>query len=584
MLLVALVSQATGLHSGTVDFDTPWLVVDNPILSTGSLSALPAILWSMDTGTRLTLGAEYLPVRDLTVLLDFALFGEAWLGHHLQSLAWYLLGCWLFHRVCLGLLGDGPRALLAALLFAAHPVHVESVVWLASRKDVVSLALFMGALVCWQRRGEHRLLAPLTGLLALLAYWAKNTAVVLPAWLLALELLAPPGERSLRRLLDLAWPGLAVVAGLTLTLSLGEAVGMYAEPRADTLAGFVQLDLVIVARYLGMLAWPLHLAPLYAEPTVQPWTEPGVLASAALVLGTLGVGLACWRRAPLVALGTAWFVLALVPVLQLVPIQNLMAVRYLLLPSAGAALALCAVPLPARARAPALVAGLVAAGLLTVLSLRENLVWRDSVSLWSRAVAVQPQLPRAWASLAAAQTSAGQHDAAGKTLARGLALHPEAALLHQTRGLRAVEADDDVLAERSYRTALRLDPTLRRSSHNLTLLLLKQGRVEEAVAQGAATARDHALWAPGHVSYGVALMEQGELQQAAVVFLRAAELDPHLAAPHCNLGGVAFLGGDLGAAELGWQRCLELDPANEQAQRGLDEVERRRAAAPRGAP
>ncbi len=569
VVAAALIAHATGVHGGTIAYDTPWLVVNNPILGSGSLSALGPILWGMDTGTRLTLGAEYLPVRDLTVLFDHALFGDAWALHHAHNLAWYALACLLFHRVLVVLLGDGPRALLGGLLYAVHPVHVESVAWLASRKDVVSLAFFMGALLCFMARDRHRMLAPAAGLLTLLAYWSKNTAVVLPAWMLALELLRPGRRPTLRGLLDLAWPGLAVVGGLAITLSLGDLVGMYAEPRADSLGGLMQIDAQVVARYLGMLVWPVDLGVLYPEPTPLGWSHPTVLAAAALVGGTALTGLACFRRAPLVALGTAWFCLALVPVMQLVPIQNLMADRYLLLPSAGVALALCALPLPEVARRPVFGLGLVATVLLGGVSLQQSALYRGSEAIWQRTVDTYPELPEAWANLSAAQALDGQTEAASTTVDTALRLHPGDSLLLTTSGLRAMEAGDPVKAERAFRAALAAGPGRRKAGHNLTVLLVRQGRFEEAVEVGADTVERNALYPQAWVSYGVALMNSERLEDAAAAFEEAERIDPFLPSPPCNAGGVAWLMGKRAEAGLHWQRCLLLDPDNEQAQGGL---------------
>ena len=138
MLLGAVVWACT-VHNGVVDWDTDWLVVHNPILASGNVQAVREILFGLDVGTRLTLGAEYLPVRDLTVLMDHSLFGTWWTGHHLVNLVWYLIACGLVLALFQQLVGPGPASWLGAAVFCVHPVHVESVAWLASRKDVVSL-------------------------------------------------------------------------------------------------------------------------------------------------------------------------------------------------------------------------------------------------------------------------------------------------------------------------------------------------------------------------------------------------------------------------------------------------------------
>ena len=106
-----VVFWAPAVHHGYVAWDTPWLVVDNPLHNAGDWGQLPRIWTDLSVGTRLTLGAEYLPVRDTTVLMDFLLAGDRWAAHHAHSLAWYLLGCALFGLVAARLLRHDARVL-----------------------------------------------------------------------------------------------------------------------------------------------------------------------------------------------------------------------------------------------------------------------------------------------------------------------------------------------------------------------------------------------------------------------------------------------------------------------------------------
>ena len=123
------------IHSGYVSLDTPWLVVNNPILSTGSYNHIATIFTDISLGTRLVLGAEYLPVRDLSVLLDFALFGDRFAYHHLSNLLLYLGSVFLLLRISAELFGKSGQVWLLVLLFTVHPIHVENVAWLGERVE-----------------------------------------------------------------------------------------------------------------------------------------------------------------------------------------------------------------------------------------------------------------------------------------------------------------------------------------------------------------------------------------------------------------------------------------------------------------
>ena len=350
LLLLGVAVWARSVHSNTVNIDTPWLVVDNPVLSPGDPAVIPAVLTDLSVGTRLILGAEYLPVRDLSVLTDFALFGDAWAGHHATNLLWYLLSCSLLLSLFRALLSDSRLAWLAAAIYTVHPLHVESVAWLASKKDVVSLVFFIGGILAWLRGGWRW--GALSVLCLGLAYWSKNTAITLPAILVVLSLLhARQSPRRLGWWLQWIPHGLVALAGLALTLHVGGLVSMMSPERAPTAWGVFTIEVQVILQYLWMIAFPLELSLSYVEPQAAGLTEPRVLLGLAAMGALLTLALR-WKKHPVAALGILWFFITLLPVSQIVPIQNLMADRYLLLPSAGLILAAVSFLPPAVLRRP----------------------------------------------------------------------------------------------------------------------------------------------------------------------------------------------------------------------------------------
>ena len=98
LVLLGILFWFPSIHDGTVSYDTPWLVVDNPILNSGDLGYLSMIWTDWGLGTRRTLGSEYLPVRDTSVLIDFWVFGDSWRAHH-ASTCLVLSTCLVFHRL-----------------------------------------------------------------------------------------------------------------------------------------------------------------------------------------------------------------------------------------------------------------------------------------------------------------------------------------------------------------------------------------------------------------------------------------------------------------------------------------------------
>jgi Tfp pilus assembly protein PilF len=565
LLLVSLLAWSTAIHGGYVNFDTPWLVVDNPILSSGSPSWLPAILWDMDRGTRLVLGAEYLPVRDCSVLLDFALFGPRFAWHHAHSLLWYLASCLLFLRIAERLLDHRWAAWLVATLFALHPLHVESVTWLASRKDVLGLFFFLlGVLIHLDARGRRWRSGAVT-LCLILAVWSKNTAIVLPGLLVAISLLVhrerPSGLRWWLQWIPL---GVATAALLAVSLSLGGQVSMFAPVRGGSMAAALLLEARVIVHYLGMVAWPVGLAAIYPEPPLLPLLHPASLGSLAVVLGMLAGIPLCARRWPLVSLGVAWFFLTLLPVSQLVPIQNLMADRYLLLPLGGLLLVLAEVLRAERARWPRLLA-LAACLPLGVLTSQQNRVWHDSQQLWSAALERSPDSARIRRSLAGVLEQQGREAEAEALLRDGIERYGEHPHLMAGLGLVALKGGRDDEAEALLSAAWRADDSERKAAANLMTLLLEQGRLEDALGLGRELTRVHPFYAKGWNNHGSVLLGLGQVDQARDAFDSAAQLDPFYATPRCNLALVALQLGQPSKGVIEAERCVELDPDNRRA-------------------
>jgi Flp pilus assembly protein TadD len=566
------------LHNGYVDFDTHWLVAQNPLLSPGDFSVLPTVFTDLSRGTRLTLGAEYLPFRDVSVLLDFALFGDWWLGHHAQNLFWYTVGCVAFLFVLRELLDSPSAALLAALFYAVHPSHLECVGWLASRKDVLGLAFFWLALWVGLRGGRG---AAWSAVLSLVAIWSKNLTITLPVVLITTVLV-------LRR--D-SWRGrwwvaaplhVAVVVGtLKVSFFVGDSVQMTVPSRADGVLELALLQGRMLLHYAKTLLWPGSLAALYPEPTLQPllqWRNvAGALLYSTLLVSTPWLW---WRGRPRVALGVAWGLITLAPVFQLVPLQNLVADRYLMLPLGGVALAVAA----AVPRTPhhGYFAGAVVVA-LAVSSVQLSGVWRSTELLWQTAAERYPDHIRAtvsWAGAVAARDPASARDIYLSALDR----HPDSASLHNGLGAVLLELEDPASAERRFEAALSLDPTHKKALQNLIVTLTRTGRPAEAIPLGQTLTRTYPTYVDGWDSTATAFIALGNGTSARRYAEHAVHLAPYRAGSWCNLGSAAFLEDDLQGAQNAWTRCAALDPSNNYPRRGLAELERRRTAVDKEGP
>ena len=579
--LATLIAFGPTVHPGYVTLDSAWLTTGNALLQRGEFEVVSKIWTDFSVGTRLTLGAEYLPVRDTSVWLDFLVFGERWAGHHLVNLLLYILAALLFHRFAVNTWRDfkGPEkaeewGLWCALLFAAHPVHVESVAWLASRKDMLSLVFGMSALLLWRGRTHHRWSTPLSLLATLLAIWSKNVALTLPFVFLAIDLIERP-TRLRSKAFWRTWApfGALAIGCALLSRQVGQSMGMFA-PKDHDLLHTIALQGAAFWHYALSLAWPTKLAIVYDLSADDALIGFAMVAAVAWLL---------WRHrktSPLATVGALWFLLTLAPTSPFVHLQNMVADRYMMLPSAGFALATLAVTAQLVTKHPRLItptrAVLTVAtiGLLTLSYLRVH-DWRSSETLYSAGVQTHPGEPEHYIGLAGALLTQNQPDKATEVIENGLQRVGENPKLLQTLGWIQTQQKRFDEAEQTLKKALSLDPHLRKAMNNLTMLKVQAGELETAHGIASQLVQTHPLYARGWTTLGAVKLQQRDLDGAERTLKRALSLNPYAYTAHCNLGGTYWLQQRPELAVSAWETCLAGDPENTQALGGLHAAKRR---------
>jgi protein O-mannosyl-transferase len=565
ILVAAIYAPAAGYD--LVMYDDSWLVRDNWICSEPSLAALHAIWFDGSALTRFALGAEYLPVRDLSTMLDFVVWGTWFGGHHLTSIALYAgaVCAWFAALAALGL--ERRIAALAALLWAIHPAHAESVAWLAERKGVLS-ALFAALAVLGYarfRRAEGRALGwlALGAVAAAAAVWSKAPAAFAIAALAPLELVLPERRSWRRSLLGLGVIGGVVAAAFVPVMWVAMQAQVIGGDDAAP-AGWAAMAIGVHGFYLRLAALAVPNAVSYPiatdGPSVLDLAVGGIGLVAILAVAIAGgrVGTSSTIRALRVAAIlwlAAWF-----PISRLVLPLNavLVADRYLLLPTLGVAIALAAGL--ARIRKPLL--RRIAIGAVVVASTARALdaqgTSRSPAYLWERAVASNPADGQAWAAYAEALVEAGRLPDAFGVVREGLT-HSRAPRLLLRKALLVVQLGDRPDALRTMRDAATAGEP--RAMSNLALMLLDEGPAAHAEAlrwaeRGAAL---QPMYAPGHRALGKVALAGGELAIALPAFERAVGLEPRSAANRYNLALVLLRLGRKDEARDQLNRCLD-DP------------------------
>ena len=560
--LVAVVAlYAPTLGRGLVNYDDPWLLADHSRIS------VHAIFFDLGRDTRFALGAEYLPVRDLSIALDRAIWGSWYGGYHLTNLVVYLLaiGVWFAALVELGF--QRVVVAVAILLWALHPSHAESVAWLAERKGVLG-ALWAGAAALGYARfriGGRGWWLAAAAVASIAAVWSKAPSAFALACLAGLEVLAPAPRASWRR----SVVGLAVlgaVAALAFVPVVVTAVHMSVVTTAPAApAGTLAMAIGGHGFYVRSAALLVRPAVSYAIATDGPGVIDLVVGALALVAA---IGALAIRRVPVeVRAGALIWLACWFPVSRLVlPLRAvLIADRYLLLPTLGAMLALAAglwrIP-GARAR-NALVGALVLAAALRTLDAQSS--WRDSATLWQRATESSPGDGDAWSMYAEALADAGHDDLAAVAVANGLR-HTKAPRLVMREALLVLEhGSHERGIELMQRAADGGEP---RAMANLALLLLADGRTDDALAWARKAVATAPLYAAGQRARGKVALAAGQLDEAHTAFARALDLEPDNRANKLNLGLVLVRLGQRAAARPLLEACLD-DPGLADQARAL---------------
>jgi tetratricopeptide (TPR) repeat protein len=374
------------LDCGFVAFDDDLYVTDNRWVRAGL--GLRGLAWAFTSFQ----AGNWHPLTWLSHMLDVSLFGVAPAGHHATSLVLHAVAAVLAFGALAELTGSTWRAALAAALFALHPLRLESVAWIAERKDVLCGCFALAALWSWARWARSGTRRAWWGSLALFAaaLASKPMAVTLPFLFLVLDAwplgrLSSVGELGARVREKLPFFALSA-ASCAVTLT-AQASGIVRVPLGQRLANAA----VAPTEYLWRVVDPRELSVIYP---FHPLQGRLVLASL-LLLGALATIAWTQRRArPWLAVGGLWFLGMLVPTLGLVQVgAQAFADRYTYLPSLGLALALAWELGALAARVPfgRVLAGAVAALLLTgcVVQTRAQVpVWHDTVSLFENAIVV----------------------------------------------------------------------------------------------------------------------------------------------------------------------------------------------------
>lgn len=575
-----------------VNYDDNFYVTQNLIVQHGL--TWPGVKWAFTTFEV----ANWHPLTWLSHMLDCTLYGLKPAGHHFSSVLVHTLNVILLFLFLYKLTAKPFRSFVVAILFAVHPLNVESVAWVAERKNLLCTTFWLLSMLAYVRYARKpnwkRYLS--VAILFALALMAKPMAVTMPFLLLlldywplgrlsAVELAAAPvsDNGSIARfgmLLLEKVPLLALAA-------IGSLITIKAQQSGRTVAAWTILPLaarlknaaVSYLAYIGKMFWPAKLAVMYPHPGISIPLGQAIAAALALIVIT-AMAIAARRKAYFLV-GWLWYLGTMVPVIGLVQVgDQAMADRYAYVPLIGlfvmivwgiadwAGAAKTKQKLVTAAAAMALVA-------LVWQCSRQIGYWQNSMTLFSHAIAVTDGNFHAEVNLGGALEEIGRPDEAMQHFYAAVADNPKFGLAHYDIGIHLQRAGklEDAAREYTLAVANERDPeTQARGENNLAYCLIGLGRTSEAESHFRRAIELDPYKFNSHYGLGHLLLLRGEFREAAMHLAKAAAILP-TELDYFDLGQVFEAQKKFGDAASAYQAALRLEPNFPDAKKRLESVE-----------
>jgi tetratricopeptide (TPR) repeat protein len=589
---ITLVVYLPVLKLDFVNFDDSAYVTSNLNVSSGLTWS--GVVWAF----RNFHSSNWHPVTWISHMVDCQLYGLKPAGHHMTSALLHIANVLLLFGLLKGMTGAMWRSAFVAGLFALHPLRVESVAWVAERKDVLSgffgllTLLAYAKYVKWKfeiRNSKLEANPKFETRIAIFYYclalaWfalglmSKPMLVTWPLVMLLLDYwpLRRVDGRALAPLVLEKIPFFVLSAGSCVITFLAQRQGGAVVPMQSFPWLFrMENAAMSYVRYIGKLFYPHNLAVVY--PKVAGWPLEEVLFGSILLVVAALIVITNWRRGYLVT-GWLWFVVTLLPVIGLVKVGDVsMADRYTYLPAIGIfvviAWGICELTSRWSSRSIPLAIGattiLISCAIVTRMQLP---YWQNAKSLFEHALAVTGKNALAEINLGVYFTQTGQLNRAREHYESAIAADPNFAESWVGKGYILAEEQKYDEAIQDYEYAMNLKPDLADTRINYGKALFQVGRTNEALQQFREAVELSPKEAIGHYNLGYNLFAVGDVLGAVAEYRTATELNPKLVAAWHNLGGVLAQQGKVDDAVACYLKAVQIEPGDVAAHGELGQL------------
>lgn len=531
-----------------VSYDDHVYVQDNPVVRNGL--SVEGLIWAFTHSH----ASNWHPLTTLSHMFDCQLFGLNPWGHHFTNVLLHGIAVILLFRVLQKITGAVWRSAFVAALFAIHPLHVESVAWVAERKDVLSGVFFMLTLgayaryVRYQTSGRYLFVV----LMFALGLMSKPMLVTAPIVLLLLDywplhrFASKPSSAS--RLMLEKVPLLALSAASCVATILAQKTALSS---LEELPLSLRISNAVVAYvvYLWQMLWPTRLAVFYPHPYSRLSYWEILFAAGLLVIITASV-LKLRRKQPYFITGWFWYLVMLLPVIGVIQVGvQAHADRYTYLPHIGLYVALTWASADLMASWPRRreVASFAATALIALLiwwAWKQTGYWKNSETLWTHTLAVTSGNSVAHNNLGLLRMQEGR---------------PDDAIAHYREALKI----------RSERAETRNNPGNALIYNNLGNAMLLKGLPDQAIRYYNKALGIRPDYGDGHYNLGCALLKKGDMDEAIAEWKKALVIEPRDAEIYTSLGNAFLEKGSMKEAISHYQEALEVAPQNGSALNNL---------------
>ncbi|MEN6583928.1 MAG: tetratricopeptide repeat protein [Armatimonadota bacterium] len=528
MVIVLLIAATLAIYAriSLFDFisvDDSSYVYQNSQVRTGLTQ--DNILWSLTA----TNSSNWHPLTWVSHMLDCQFYGLAAGGHHLTSLLIHILNSILLFLLLVRITGSTWRSAFVAGLFALHPLNVESVAWIAERKNVLSTLFWI--LTIWTyidytgKRTRARYILVLV--LFTLGLMSKPMLVTLPLVLILLDKYCLPDRDNRLHLVDKLPFVALVVASCIITLIVQSKGGMTRPLDQFSMGERLANAVVSYTAYICKMVWPANLCILYPHPgdSIPTWR---VVGATAIFLSVTCLAILAGRKRKYITFGWLWYVITLIPVIGVIQVgPQAMADRYAYVPMIGIGIIMAwgipdlFKPTPRR-NAGLIVMAVTSLMLLAACTWHQVGYWRNGETVVKRAVQVTHNHLPTTACLVASLIKGDMTDQALHVLRST----PNAAETTMEVGALTARVRLYDYAEVVYREAVRMNPRSAVAHNNLGTTLARLGKTDAAIRELSKSARLNPRYAIPRSNLGYLYLQRREFKKAEKYLRAALAIDP----------------------------------------------------------